>query len=163
MRQARRVSILLKVSISGRSRFAIMASTSPAVSPENCISPFANRSRSAFIAAAAQSPRPASEREHASCFLPPLRYQSQRRGCRRRLRASLKSLEGIFGEPQQGHTRRFTALPVTATWRTMPMVTRYSPRWHANQTRFYFSACEPSPPRPLRRGVRLSQSETWCR
>ena len=74
-----------------------------------------------------------------------------------------ESLEGIFGEPQQGHTRRFTALPVTATWRTMPMVTRYSPRWHANQTRFYFSACEPSPPRPLRRGVRLSQSETWCR
>ena len=62
-------------------------------------------------------------------------------------------LEGIFREPQQGHTRRFTALPVTATWRTMPMVTRYSPRWHANQTRFYFSACEPSPPRPLRRGV----------
>ena len=50
-----------------------------------------------------------------------------------------KSLEGIFGEPQQGHTRRFTALPVTATWRTMPMVTRYSPRWHANQTRFYLS------------------------
>ena len=74
-----------------------------------------------------------------------------------------ESLEGIFREPQQGHTRRFTALPVTATWRTMPMVTRYSPRWHANQTRFYFSACEPSPPRPLRRGVRLSQSETWCR
>jgi uncharacterized membrane protein YeaQ/YmgE (transglycosylase-associated protein family) len=61
-----------------------------------------------------------------------------------------ESLEGIFREPQQGHTRRFTALPVTATWRTMPMVTRYSPRWHANQTRFYFSACEPSPPRPLR-------------
>jgi hypothetical protein len=70
MRQARRVSTLLKVRISGRPRFAIMASTSPTVSLANRMSPCARRSRSALIAAAAQSSRPESEREYASLLVP---------------------------------------------------------------------------------------------
>ena len=58
--------MLLKVRISGRPRFAIIASTSLTVPLANRMSPCARRSRSALIAAAAQSSRPEIEREDAS-------------------------------------------------------------------------------------------------